>query len=63
LTGAKFYERTKTVTRKKVSAAAALLGSKGGKAGTGEAKRRGGSEYYRKLIAKRWAKAKREKEP
>lgn len=37
------------------SKAAAVLGRLGGKAGTGKAKRRGGSEYYRALIAKRWA--------
>lgn len=35
------------------SKAAAVLGRKGGKAGTGEAKRRGNGDYYRALRAKR----------
>lgn len=35
------------------SKAAAILGRKGGKAGTGASKRRGDSDYYRKLRAKR----------
>jgi hypothetical protein len=30
--------------------------SRAGKAGTGEAKRRGGSEYYRRIALKRWGK-------
>jgi hypothetical protein len=29
------------------------IGARGGKAGTGAAKRRGGSAYYRKLASKR----------
>lgn len=35
------------------SKAAATLGRLGGKAGTGKAKRRGNSAYYRALVAKR----------
>lgn len=38
-------------------AAAVSLGRKGGKAGTGEAKRRGDSAYYKALRAKRNVKA------
>jgi len=34
-------------------ASAAALGSRGGRAGSGAAKRRGDSEYYRKLAARR----------
>ena len=36
-----------------LKAAAAALGSRGGKAGSGAAKRRGDSEYYRRLAARR----------
>jgi hypothetical protein len=32
------------------------IGSRGGKSGTGAAKRRGGSDYYRKLARRRKAK-------
>lgn len=34
-----------------------MIGAKGGAAGKGKAKRRGNSEYYRKLRAKRTKKA------
>ncbi len=34
-------------------------GREGGQAGTGESKRRGDAEYYRKLAAKRAAKGKK----
>jgi hypothetical protein len=40
-------------------AAAVKLGRKGGKAGRGASKVRGDSEYYRKLILKRWGKRKK----
>jgi hypothetical protein len=43
-----------------ISAAAAAMGRKGGKA-TGDAKRRGDSEYYRRIRAAREAK-RRERE-
>lgn len=36
--------------------AAVALGRKGGEAGVGESQRRGGSDYYRQLVEKRWAK-------
>ena len=38
------------------SKAAAALGKKGGKAGTGASKRRGDADHYRRLAAKRWKK-------
>jgi hypothetical protein len=38
------------------SQAAAKLGTKGGKAGTGEAKVRGDRAHYQAMIQKRWAK-------
>jgi hypothetical protein len=34
------------------------IGTKGGKAGTGDAKKRGDSDHYRKMIQKRWSKKK-----
>lgn len=40
---------------KEVSAYLAGIGAKGGKAGKGSKKKRGGSKYYRDLINKRWA--------
>jgi hypothetical protein len=40
-------------TRQAVSDYLRELGAKGGKA-TGDAKKRGDSEYYRALVAKRW---------
>jgi hypothetical protein len=42
-----------------VNKAAAELGRKGGRAGTGKSKRRGDAAYYRKIAKKRWAKRKR----
>jgi hypothetical protein len=44
----------------KLNQAAAMLGRKGGKAGTGTAKRRGDSAYYKRLAAKA-VKARRKK--
>jgi hypothetical protein len=41
------------MTKKQLSTAAAILGAKGGKAGTGDAKRRT-SEQARKAINTRW---------
>lgn len=38
---------------KSIRASAAALGSKGGRAGVGAAKRRGDSEFYRRLVARR----------
>ena len=38
---------------KSIRASAAVLGSRGGRAGVGEAKRRGDSEFYRRLVARR----------
>jgi len=46
----------------KRNSAAALLGAKGGKAGTGEAKARGSSEYYRQLVARRKDRINKEEE-
>lgn len=40
-----------------VKAYMASIGKTGGKAGTGKAKVRGNAEYYRKIVAKRWANA------
>jgi hypothetical protein len=42
---------------KQMSAAAAVLGKKGGKA-SGKSKVRGDADYYRKLALKRWGKVK-----
>ena len=39
--------------------AAAALGRRGGKAGTGEAKRRGNADHYRALVTGRWAEWRR----
>lgn len=44
-------------TYPRLAKAAAALGRRGGKAGTGEAKRRGDSAYYKALRAKRNVKA------
>jgi hypothetical protein len=41
------------------SKAAQELGARGGKAGRGKSKVRGDAEYYRKMVAKRWAKRKK----
>ena len=56
------------MTRKKLkilAQVASMMGKKGGKAGTGTAKKRGNSSYYRdmqrKSVASRTAKAKGEK--
>lgn len=38
---------------KSIRASAAALGSKGGRSGVGAAKRRGDSEFYRRLVARR----------
>lgn len=38
-----------------VKAYMASIGKTGGKAGTGKAKVRGDADYYRKIVAKRWA--------
>ena len=40
--------------KKSLQASAAALGSRGGKAGVGESKRRGDSAFYRGLVARRW---------
>jgi hypothetical protein len=42
-----------------VKAYLASIGKKGGASGTGKAKVRGTAEYYRKIVAKRWANAKK----
>jgi len=44
-----------------VKAYLASIGKKGGASGTGKAKVRGNAEYYRKIVAKRWANAKKKK--
>lgn len=57
--------KSRHATRAMISAVMAELGKRGGKAGTGDTKRRGGetkaerSEYYRKLVAKRRDRAKK----
>ncbi len=38
---------------KSLRASAAALGSRGGRAGTGSSKRRGDSDFYRRLVARR----------
>jgi len=38
---------------REVTSAAALLGAAGGRAGKGDSKKRGDPEYYRKLVARR----------
>jgi hypothetical protein len=43
---------------KQMSAAAAVLGKKGGKAGRGKSKVRGDADYYKALALKRWGKGK-----
>jgi hypothetical protein len=39
--------------RRSIRASAAALGSRGGRAGVGASKRRGDSEFYRQLVARR----------
>lgn len=43
-------------TKPSVSEYLREIGSRGGKAGTGASKRRGGSDYYRKLAKRRKVK-------
>ena len=40
-----------------IKAYMATIGKTGGKSGTGKSKVRGDADYYRKIVAKRWANA------